>query len=61
MQESNIDVGIQGFNLLDNGIDLGFVSSSENDLSGVSVGKGECCFSPYGLYTGSSYEDCSCG
>jgi hypothetical protein len=60
LQESNIDFGIEDFDLLDHGIDLGFISSSENNFSRGSVGKGECCFSSDGLNTGSSYEDCSC-
>jgi hypothetical protein len=40
MQESNIDGGVEDFDLLDHGVDLGLTSSSENDLSRASVGKG---------------------
>jgi hypothetical protein len=61
LEERDFDVGVQGFDLLDHGTDFGFIAPSEDDLSGISVGKGECCLCSDGLYARSSCEDCSYG
>lgn len=61
LEERDFDVGVQGFGLLDHGTDFGFIAPTEDDLSGISFGKGECCLCSDGFHSRSSCEDCSYG
>ena len=46
LEERDFDVGVQGFDLLDHGTDFGFIAPTEDDLSGISVGKGSVVSAP---------------
>jgi hypothetical protein len=59
LKEFDCDFGIRGLDLLNDGSDPGLRASCENDLGGVPVAQGDCCFGSDGPLTWSCYEDCS--